>query len=388
LRICFVTPEFPPAIGGLGQSVSRVARGLAEHTDHEIHVLWVDTWKDHDWHLREHVASTHPAGTAAGGRAPKIHYVEPAPSELVSPKLAYFRHLGRLVSTLHFDVLVGVGLTWAGFPTTLLGRELGVRTVVSMHGGEHEYHELAREDFGYPTHAHWTLEKADCVVAVSALELRLASKLRDLTERGVVILNHINPDDFEQGVTAALGRESPSLVIALAAGFARKKGLHVLLEATRRLQAANFTVLLIGDTQLDDRAYMQGLRARYGRVLQMVEVGIVPHRRMLSYLRRADVFALPSLSEGAPNVLLEAMLAERAIVASDVGAVRDTIEDGLSGLVVRPGSIEDLAAALARLARDPELRCRLGRAAAERALSQFSPEKEAAAWDSVFQSIA
>ena len=113
----------------------------------------------------------------------------------------------------------------------------------------------------------------------------------------------------------------------------------------------------------------------------------MPHRRMLSYLRLADIVVLPSLSEGAPNVLLEAMLAGRAIIASDVGAVSETIEHEVSGIVVEPGSVEELAGALRRLAGDGELRQRLGRAAEETVRETLSPEKEAAAWDAVLRSV-
>src|SRR5262249_38099065 len=84
-----------------------------------------------------------------------------------------------------------------------------------------------------------------------------------------------------------------------------------------------------------------------------------------------DVFALPSLEEGSPNALLEAMACGRAIVASRVGGVPEVVEDGRSGLLVEPGSPAALAEALARLASDAPLRHRLGREAARRVRERF-----------------
>jgi glycosyltransferase involved in cell wall biosynthesis len=84
-------------------------------------------------------------------------------------------------------------------------------------------------------------------------------------------------------------------------------------------------------------------------------------------LREAEIFVLPSTSEGLPMALLEAMAWGRAIVATAVGGVPDVLSDGEDGLVVAPGRPEELAAALAGLAADAGLRARLGAAACERA---------------------
>lgn len=84
-------------------------------------------------------------------------------------------------------------------------------------------------------------------------------------------------------------------------------------------------------------------------------------------MRRAECFAMPSLSEGMPMALLEAMAYGMAIVATRAGGIPELVEDGVSGLLVEPGDPAALAAALARLAADTELRERLAAAARERA---------------------
>lgn len=86
-------------------------------------------------------------------------------------------------------------------------------------------------------------------------------------------------------------------------------------------------------------------------------------------LTRSEVFVMPSLSEGMPIALLEAMAYGKAIVASRVGGIPDIVEDGVEALLVPPSDPDALAAAVARVLGDRELRERLGSAARERARS-------------------
>ena len=86
-----------------------------------------------------------------------------------------------------------------------------------------------------------------------------------------------------------------------------------------------------------------------------------------------DVFVMPSFSEATPNSVLEAMACGKPIIASDVGGIPDMI-GAESGIVVPPGDMEALAEAMLRLARDGDLRSRMGAAAKERYESLFSPK--------------
>jgi glycosyltransferase involved in cell wall biosynthesis len=83
-------------------------------------------------------------------------------------------------------------------------------------------------------------------------------------------------------------------------------------------------------------------------------------------LERADVFVLPSFSEGMPNAMLEAMAQGCAVIASSVGAVPEVVTDGVDGLLVPPGDPAALARAIEAMAADRSLRERLGRAGQER----------------------
>ena len=99
----------------------------------------------------------------------------------------------------------------------------------------------------------------------------------------------------------------------------------------------------------------------------------------IPYLRRADVFVLPSLQEGSGSLsLIEAAQAGLPIVASDVDGIPEDVEHERSALLVPPGEPRALASALQRLIQQPELRERLGRASRDVFETRFSPERMSA----------
>ena len=101
----------------------------------------------------------------------------------------------------------------------------------------------------------------------------------------------------------------------------------------------------------------------------------------------ADVFVQPSLSEGMPNAVLEAMAASRPVVASSVGGIPELIVDGESGILVPPADPRALAAAVARLLVDRALAVCLATAAAKRARELFSFDRVLAETEALYRSV-
>jgi len=100
-------------------------------------------------------------------------------------------------------------------------------------------------------------------------------------------------------------------------------------------------------------------------------------RDVAACLAAADIVALPSLQEGLGVAALEAMAASRPVVASRVGGLAEAVVHEETGLLVPPGDPTALAAALARLARDPDLRARLGAAGHARVLARYTATRMA-----------
>ena len=84
------------------------------------------------------------------------------------------------------------------------------------------------------------------------------------------------------------------------------------------------------------------------------------------------VFVLPSLAEGLPMAMLEAMASGSAVIATKVGGIPEVIDDGVNGLLVDPGDEEGLAGAIVRCAEDDDLAHRLAAAGRDTVVSRFS----------------
>ena len=167
-----------------------------------------------------------------------------------------------------------------------------------------------------------------------------------------------------------------------------KKGIEFLLDACKSLESElDFTLLLIGDFIERERDYWQQEILRCGLGSRLKLTGLVSHEEALGYLPLLDIFAIPSLHDGCPNALLEAMLAGRAIIGTSVDAIGEIIENGVNGLVIPPGNASALADAIRQLATQPQFRQQMGQAAQQTAHCQLTPAVEFENWQRIYQQV-
>jgi glycosyltransferase involved in cell wall biosynthesis len=117
-------------------------------------------------------------------------------------------------------------------------------------------------------------------------------------------------------------------------------------------------------------------------------VGFVPAERVRGFYDRAAVVVAPSRREGYGMAAREAMAHGRPVVATAVGGLPDAVEDGVTGLLVPPGDVPALRAALERLLGDAELRSRLGAAARTAAVERFGRHAATAALVELYRDVA
>jgi glycosyltransferase involved in cell wall biosynthesis len=166
------------------------------------------------------------------------------------------------------------------------------------------------------------------------------------------------------------------LTVGYAGRFDEEKGIPHLIRAFARMKERErrARLRLAGAGPLESKC--RQLCSHVG-ISDAVEF-CGPVSDMVSFYASLDVFALPSLhSEGLPLVLVEAMSMGCVPVASNDAGVREVIEDGRHGFVVRPGDENELARALITLAEQPELRARMARAGRKRACTQFTADRMA-----------
>ncbi len=164
-----------------------------------------------------------------------------------------------------------------------------------------------------------------------------------------------------------------------------RKGVLDLIEASSRLlrRGVQHELHLIGGTPDEGPAAAEPvLLASATRGAELL--GTRPPDEMPAGYTQADVFCLPSWWEAMPMSILEAMAAGLPVVATDVGDVPRLVDDGTTGLVVPPRSVEALEVALERLLTDPGLRCSMGVAGRKRVEELFSSDVTARAICNVY----
>jgi glycosyltransferase involved in cell wall biosynthesis len=105
-------------------------------------------------------------------------------------------------------------------------------------------------------------------------------------------------------------------------------------------------------------------------------------------LTKSDIYVLPSFNEGLPISVLEAMAAGLPVITTDVGGLPDLVTHGESGLLIGPGRVAALAAAILRLASDPESRQQMGEAAREHVAARYNREAVLNLLSSVYADVA
>jgi len=195
---------------------------------------------------------------------------------------------------------------------------------------------------------------------------------------GIPIEPAVASGEFRESVGAR-----DKILVGTIATFIPQKGLTDLMEVARRVRDVNRRVLfaIVGDGAL--RSEIEELRVRFGLEDTVVLAGWVKNASQVA-LPDFDVFFQPSLWEAMSIAILEAMAAEKAIVATCVGENPYLIEHGSDGLLVAPRNIEQMAAALCRLCADQELRSRLGRAAGDKARHQFAVQHMARHYEQLY----
>lgn len=168
----------------------------------------------------------------------------------------------------------------------------------------------------------------------------------------------------------SLGFGPDELVVGMLGSLTPEKGHAFALQALAVLASdcPQLRLCIVGDGPLREELAVETMRLGLaGRVLLAGRRSDVPQ-----VLAGFDLFLLPSLNEGLPMALLEAMATGLPTVASEVGDVGRAVENGVSGRLIPPGSAQAVVLALRELAADPALRRRLGARARERVEEHFS----------------
>ena len=215
------------------------------------------------------------------------------------------------------------------------------------------------------------------IIAVSE-ELKKELVKSRISENKIRIIQNAVPQSYPSEIFQSsrisqremLGISSEQLVIGYVGRLSKEKGVNYLIEACTNIRANNipFQLIIVGEgpekPKLEEKARKNGV------IENVYFAGF--QNDIENWLSALDIFILPSLTEGTPMALLEAMSVNLPVIASAVGGVPKIIENKKNGILVTPANPDQIADALIKLYKNDELRLKIARKAAETITNRFS----------------
>jgi len=391
MNIALLTEKYTPDIGGLAISTERLGR-LLTSVGYNVRVFCPS---------RDLLPSEKRTLTHNGVSVTRFGVHKRVDDTLVD----WFELLVAEHKREPFDVLHAYFLSQAGFVATYAGKYLNIPSVVSIRGNDIERSAFDPSKF---SHILYALQNANAVTTNAS---GLVKKARSFIEREIVLIpNGVDTELFKpleknfvlaetlglktlesNSLLSNLVGQAPRLqnsVIGFAGELREKKGLQILLGAYATLNKNTPTTLIIvGEVRMgEDKQFFDEFLAANPN-LQIVITGYISPKDLPMYYALIDIFVHPSLRDGMPNAVLEAMACEKAVVATPVGGIPDVIKDRENGFIVPANDADSLSNAIIELLNDQALRVRLGKSARETVQNKFTLQKELDANLSVYKTL-
>jgi glycosyltransferase involved in cell wall biosynthesis len=299
--------------------------------------------------IEAHVISFRPAEIEGA----RVHYIDGFEAIGKARYVVHARRVRALIESLQPNLLHALHLTSYGFLAGLSGFQ---PSIVSVWGTD----VLEAPDVS-PLHRWITRHALARAGSITATGMRLAEATLSYVPTGKPV------SVIPYGVDLGTFRPSPRPArahptIGSVGRLSPEKGLDHLLRAVALLRDNGVTldVLLAGDGPSRDDLERLAAELKIGPRVRFF--GEVPHEDVPVVLQGLDIFAMPSTWEGFGVSAIEASAMRLPVVASDIHGIPDVVVDGETGLLVPPANARALAAAIAGLAADGELRARMGAA--------------------------
>lgn len=375
MHIALLTEKYPPDAGGVAISAARLAEGLARRGQ-SVHVFVLSTALAPGEHQRE---------SSAAVQVTRLGMLRRRDDSLAR----WFDDVIEVHKDRPFDIFHGFFLNHAGFVAVYAAHCVQRPAVVSARGND-----LDRAVFDPARAAHilFAVQQAD---AVTANAHHLVDKARVLAPGRVLTLipNGVDAGQFypaapDEDLRAALALPQGP-VIGFVGEARAKKGLATLLLALRELNRTHPTALLLvgGVRAGDDAALLSVFQKQHSDLCLRVIPHTADQPQLPPYYNLLDVVLLPSLAEGLPNALLEAMACARPVVATAAGGIPDVLHHNDNGVLVPKNDVAALTTAVRRLLDHPNERTRLGTQARATVLRDYTIEREIDSYLALYQSL-
>jgi len=272
--------------------------------------------------------------------------------------ISLFLFLIQIIRKYDIDIIHAHSTIPTGLIGVLVSRLIKKPVFITAHGmdvNNFMEHTLFKRLITY------SLSNSDKVIAVSK---DLKGKMTSLginPDKIKVLRNGVDTGRFKPTKDNFIHRTydlpDDTLLILFVGYMDTFKGIFELEEAFSRMKDKNVALIMVGEgpkkADLEKKVLGHDLKE------QVVLTGAVPREDIDKYYKSADIFVLPSHSEGIPLVILEAMASGLPVIATNVGGLSEVVDDGENGFLIHPKDVENLATKLERLIDDPRVRERL-----------------------------
>lgn len=234
----------------------------------------------------------------------------------------------------------------------------------------------------------------DIEICVSKEVKNFTIEKAGIPEHKLKIVENGITDSFLDAVTSCRNKKEEikgklgldnSLIVGTIARLSRQKGIEYLIK----------TVKIVISKFPDITFIIAGKKLCREKLVDLsIELGISDKVKFLGFIKDIpkllsviDIFVLPSLWEGMPNVVLEAMAAEKPVIATDTGGSKDIIDNNINGVLVEPKNSEALAEAILKLLKNPDERERLGKAAEQRVKEKFPIDRMVSKTEQIYTQL-
>lgn len=346
MNICIIG-QYPPKLGG----VATYMKNLEDELQAMGHNVYVLTYKQ-DCDFKDNVFCANTVNI------PVLRGV----SFIIS---AYFK-LREIIKKYDIDVIHANYLIPPGIIASLIHKK-DIKIVMTAHGSD--INILPENKIIRPILKH-TLKCVDEVYFVSEKlqQKALAMNIEGLAEKSKVTPNTVNINKFKpiDENTKTLNEKYQMPVVVFIGNLVKQKGLKYLLKA-KKLSKTTYTLLIYGDGILKDelKNYIKENKIQNTHLMGKTDTPeiIIP---------QSDIMVLPSVSEGASLVALEAMSCAKPLIATDTGNITTTIKNNHDGIIVPTCNPQKLADAIDELIEDEDKRIKIGENARKTVIENYS----------------
>ncbi len=377
MRILFITDRYPPDSGGASKSADRISKSFSESV-HIIHILHLSTDLNPGEIVSEDISENR-----------IVHKIGLFPEFDISLQWTELI-INGLHRRVNFDVFHGHGIFPAGFLAAYCGNLHDIKTITSIRGNDLDRGIYRSDIFN---HLIWTLQNIDIISAVSSEAI---TKVHALTARKSGIFftpNGVNTDIFKpEKKNKKLLNElniKDETILLFTGEMRFKKGLPFIYDAFQKINKKTPCKLILAGI-IRDKVETENFILKYPSLRnQIIFLPYICSEIELGKIYNlCDLFLSPSLWDGMPNSVLEAMACGKIVIGTNTGGMPDIITHGINGILINPNELQRLDEACIEIITLPVKSIKLLEKNARKTVEQsFKLSDELAIWNKVYTEV-